>query len=428
MNKVGEILINLLVLLISPLLSITFNLIIAIKGKFKKTNVFYTAASLALIIIYLPPLFDNISYFWFFEVISQFDFIRFIRTPGVDVLYYTPFYIGRKIGFDYRTISYIYYFLIFYLWILIYWKIKIKSKCKKYDFLFLLFFILNFSYRDVADLTRFMLATSIFIFSVFLILIENKKIGYLCLICTLFIHFSYIFPLFLFLLSITFLKKVRVSYVKFFAFMLMGVLITDISLLFLKYIPIKGNFKGKIVRYLVERKFQTSVFDRGITGIFVLIGIISCALAMFYLYKIYKEYKNIKYFNFLIILGLVLASMYFDRVLFERNGILFRMSFLSFAYLDYKLRNKLYFKNFLILILILFSVKSIAENIRYLKWSLSKDYPVITNNTKKDEIFIKLFYMPGFMLLDMNKNSYNDDWHRENTYYRDYEYMKRKKY
>jgi len=209
---------------------------------------------------FVPRGVDAQSYIsWFQEFCNaKYDFNSFLgllySEGSIFVDVFTPFvlYIVSKFTNDYRLLFTVFAFLFGYFYSRNIWYLieKTKGELSPYNKVFLLIFALIIPFWYIYAI-RFWLAAQIFFFGVLRFTYDGNRKGILLAILSVLVHFSFVFPVSIFLIYLVVGNRVNV----FFIFFILSFFISQIDLTFVRetliaYTPVA--FHSRVNGYVNE--------------------------------------------------------------------------------------------------------------------------------------------------------------------------------
>ena len=375
-----------------------------------KNSIFlaYTKASILILMI---PMFDIVytyNSFLYFKNLSMEDFFNY-RLP----IYHWFFYLGK----NFYSFWFIYFgiiIVIIQIWNKIY-VINYQNTLKytKLRYFYFTIFLFSIWYRNILDITRYLLACVVYVYFIINFLYYRK--GKKRIIIFIFIHNSFIIFILLFYFIIL-LKKIGKNIKLLFFFL--GFLILLLKLCEKKiYIGIKfllGNninaFTQRIDRYVIDKSEIFLILKNSRVEL-IKFSLMIITLIIFFkiILHIFKNKKRANFFSILIIeFYLIFFFLYDYYILNERIFILIYL--LSINYFFYNLKciklNQIKVITSLVIINYLFFTISYL-NIFYLNNNLPH---LIRVDDIKSNI-LKSVYQPNIVSIITNK--YTEDWLNE---------------
>ena len=300
------VVLNYLMFILSPLLSLPLILYNIYNRKNKTSSLFLLASFFGVVSYLLLPNWslDIARYYQRYEEISVMDltlFLEFMQQTS-DYLFYTIFYIFSKTTLSFQFLLLIMttfnYFIAFNIFDIIISHIEVKSK-KSYICLFLLF-VISLSFLAYIAASRFTLAMSFFLLSIFNIFFMRKnKRGLLFAILSIFTHISFLL-IFLFIFFSFYIKKKQT----FFYFFLISVFLLFVFPIekLITLIPL-DNFTEKATIYLdlIRESNWAAVLSHNLVLMFTFVLV---------LYLLNKKNTNIFEFSPLYMLFIVSILTY----------------------------------------------------------------------------------------------------------------------
>lgn len=382
------------IFVLNPFISLFVSIYALLKKN--KLSIILTSISLAVIFIYFPIMYDTSSNYYYTYYLSKMNYkISEMR------LYNLIPVILKKININFMSIILLYTIFILYVkFNAIYIAIK-RIKNKKKILYISSLFMFTIIYREIMDLNRFYLAISICIYGIFYM---NKKIYKYVLFFIAFKIHSSIALIILYLLI--YKKLIDIDVIVKISFFLVFVNLKKV-LVFIIPILTKVDIKiaNKANNYLTHNQWgYRYIFDlpkmKIINNLIVLFLIL---LIYLYINRLYKRKYILKFYQLLVLSSILLFNFF---TLFERYSIItifVGIILISRTKISFKKNKKL-----LISILIINFFNFYFVNFIYYGELFTKQYKIIIDNSKKEEILMKGLSLNLILLLDLEENGYSD--------------------
>lgn len=387
MKIVTNYILNLILILLNPIFSLLLSTINMFLNK-TKTNILLYALNLSFILIYFPLMPDmrkNLRLV--FRLNNGLDFYNFIIKMFKNLNIPVMICIG------------IFYMIIIYSWLEI--GFKIIENYKKNKLFYLIIILFTFTYRDISDLNRFLLANILFLNEFCYDYQKIKKI--LILIISILIHKAVILLWIIYFISYFYSDKLYEIYKenKFKIKILITLLVvfTDriiyLSLLILSFF--NKNLEAAANYYVMSKDFGKIFILDGTFGLksYRIINLIVVIVFYYINTRSYKLNKNrFEYILYRVLFVLLIIFINY-RTFSERYSLIFILISIILFLKNIKSRNKIIFISVLTL----------------LKWILfSYPYSGIWKEMtfKENERFYNVIGLSGIQLLNIEKNGYGN--------------------
>lgn len=400
-----------LLLLLNPFLSFIFSFYLLF-FKNRKKSVFVIAISISLIFVYFPIMYDTSSNFYL-QIASSYSshFFDELKIYNIFILY-----IEEELNLEYMHVILLFATISIYIWFYIFSKYLKQVLDQKTLFFMIIVVFSSLIYRNIMDLNRFYLATSIILLLVYTIEIEKINNKYLKILIILFtsyisinIHISMALLLFLYFITYLPIKK-NIYYILPF----LALILNFISgILFEQFFMIQ-SFLGIQDTEVVDKigRYTGSSFEWGANALnridyFQRIIEIPLLFIIYYLgiNQLDKQKRN-KHIKFTLLLASVVLFLLSYKALYERYIIVF---FLFSIFLIYPLIIDNVRKNIIKVILCFYILRFLTINILMYGVIFTENYNnVLPNEEKKIEMLLKPLYYPTFLLFDITTNGYSN--------------------
>lgn len=399
---------NFIKLLIIFMLPPFFSFIYFLKKFYRipKKNSLFLAISTGSIFLLMIPMYDAI-YFYNSYVFLRTLPIKYFLTIEKNI--YHCLYYFFSFFIEYWHIYSIIVIFILYIWNKTFVEI-IDKKNRFYGHFFIIFIFCLYP-REVLDLTRYFLASVLYLYFIVKFYKTKERKYFLLMFLLFFIHHSFIIFILLFYIS-TFLKKINLKSFYFLniIFFLSFIKILEKSILKVIIIFSKNfspTLSERITGYMLNQKTILGLLkeSRAETLKFTWTLFILIIVGFLLSYLILKIYKFKSFIDYLILEILFFNFFFIDKnILYERVFIIFILLTVIWLCLQTKLKKKaLIFFQFLILLNSFFFTVYYIPNF-YIKGQVAH---LLSVKTAQFEIY-KAFYVPTFITI--TKNKYTDFW------------------
>lgn len=395
-KKNEEEIILLLSFIIVPTISFLITIVKIFRSdKLKKIDCLIVSLYMAFLGFLVAPLGDLYRHNAKFELLKKMNFseIRLELKGSVDYFLTIISTIFSKVGLPFQLIPFLAILFCYYSSFLILKEfINYKHKNIKNLYFFMLFFSINFFVISVG--IRSGLAAHVFIYSIYLYYIKNRRVKSIILMSvSLSIHF-YILPLiFLFLIA----KRIKQGNIEKFlilslVFIFFGKEIVEILI---NYVPMPQIIENRIKSYIYGYWAKDYLNEKSIKYmIYLVLSKISYVPIMFYCIF----FKNTNTIRKILLILLILSNLFFNFIaIFERYCyISIILGILIMAFEENKIRKARKLK----IIVVYFSVVTFISNIYAFR-----------SNTKINNQF-KIIYKPAILLF---YERYDKEWLDKNV-------------
>jgi len=396
-----------LAFLLNPLLSLIVSFFYLIK-KSSKVSIIILSMSIALIFIYLPLMYDTSSNFYMnASALYNLESVFNLRLYNM-----IPLYLKESFDIQFMTVIFFYSSFILYIWFSILLHYKQYAKSNQVIYFLIAFTFLSLIYRDIMDLNRFYLATSLFL--LFLYLYEVKKKKYSLIYIILFsilgmqIHTAFLLFIVLFIVSN---NISNLFFYKVYPFVMIILSLFSVKIFLLLFnlpiLNIQPELFNMIEGYFsANNKWGAAYIDAG----HILLRIIEVILILIIYYigiLRLKDNKKDTVVKFTLLLaGLVLFLLKFN-ALYERYSLAFFLFSILLIYSNIIKKKKVSLRYISIIVLML--IRFLFINFFIYGIIFTSDYSkILKNEEKKNEMMVKPLYYPTILLLNVKEHGYSD--------------------
>ena len=301
--------------------------------------------------LYIPNYSDDRArYFEVYEDFQNASFIEmfsFFFLSSQDFILQSLFYFASQIGIPsqlvFASVTMITVSIVFY----IYYKIINGFPVSKtFGLLSLVLIFLSFSYLDLLSGTRFMFATSFVLLAYYLGIVEKKKWAFLLLIIAVFIHFSTLVFIPIFLLLRFLPNKNNFYKIIFIASFVFLVLPKTFVVSIFDLLGLGGALQEKGKVYLNDDDFITQgLTESDSSGGLIIYYISIVSLFLLYAYLIVTHKRAGIYRNITLVVAAVINVFYSTPTIFFRYALVFKFFFvfmLIYEFYIYKNKKHIY--------------------------------------------------------------------------------------
>jgi hypothetical protein len=341
-------LLNIMLFIISPFLAIPT--IISGVIQRSKTSLFLIILIFGLVsYLYIPNYSDDKARY--FEVYEDFynssfaEMFSFFFVSSQDFILQSLFYFASQYGIPsqlvFAMVTMITVSIVFY----IYYKIIDRFPVSKtLGLLSLILIFFSFSYLDLLSGTRFMFAASFVLLAYYSGIVEKSKWAFLLLIVAVFIHFSTLIFIPIFILLRLFPDKDNFYKIIFITSFIFLALPKSFVVSIFDLLGLGGALQEKGKVYLNEDDFITQgLTDSDSTGGLIIYYFSILTLFSLYVYLIITHKRKNVYRNITMVVGAAINVFYATPTIFFRYALVFKFFFaFLLIYEIYIYKNKKY--------------------------------------------------------------------------------------